>query len=718
MKTLIKTVGISLVLAMCGGCSDDNAPGAIQPGTFVDAGDADMGGWSDTTQDGTDNQDVGVDSTVGDSTIDGADTGPDPTDSGSDGVFDVSDANPDAFDAQDVNDEPEVPDPLPPIRFAIIGDYGVDNGNEAATAALINSWDPEFIVTVGDNNLPNGAAGTIDENIGKYFHDYIYPYTGSYGAGSPDGNRFWPTLGNHDWMTDDSPTAYTDYFELPNNERYYDMVIGPVHFFMIDSDNDEPDGRSWGSTQADWFETRMAASTAPFQFAFFHHPPFSSGYHGSSSSMQWPWETLGIDATITGHEHTYERLTVNGVPHINAGMGGQSLRSHSTHLSSTRVQYEGEFSAVLVDVDEHFAMFSAIDVDGGLFDRVVLRPDGGFARPGEWLVTAGSTWSYLDDGSDQGTAWREAAFSESWATGPAPLGYGDGDEATVVSFGTDSGNKHITTYFRHQFEVVEPDAYGLLELGVRRDDGAIAYLNGTEVFRTNMPDGTVNYLTVAAGGTSDESSFFGTEVDPGLLVTGTNLLAIEVHQRSGSSSDIKLDAELLATTDDNVLIPFGAQWHYLDEGELPPDNWSGLGFVDDSWAEGPAPLGYGNGNEATTVDNGGNPSDVRVTTWFRHTFSVTDTSGFDNLLLCLVRDDGAVVYLNGTEVHRINLPVDTVSSSTYAHTTIGGFQESQYHETIVDPALLVEGDNVIAVEVHQASAGSSDLRLDLELSML
>ena len=92
------------------------------------------------------------------------------------------------------------PTPLPPVRFAVIGDYGLAGDAEAAVAALVHSWQPDFILTVGDNNYPSGATDTMDENVGQYFQAYIYPYYGQYGPGA-DTNRFFPTLGNHDWTT-------------------------------------------------------------------------------------------------------------------------------------------------------------------------------------------------------------------------------------------------------------------------------------------------------------------------------------------------------------------------------------------------------------------------------------------------------------------------------------------------------------------------------------
>lgn len=166
------------------------------------------------------------------------------------------------------------------------------------------------------------------------------------------------------------------------------------------------------------------------------------------------------------------------------------------------------------------------------------------------LVPTGAVWKYLDNGSDQGTAWRATAFNDStWPAGAAQLGYGDGDEATTVGFGPDANNKFITTYFRRAFSVTNASLFNSLTLRLLRDDGAVVYLNGVEVWRTNMPTGPVNNLTpasVAIGG-ADETTFVQTTLSPSLLVSGTNILAVELHQSGGTSSDISFDLQLIGS---------------------------------------------------------------------------------------------------------------------------------------------------------------------------
>jgi hypothetical protein len=166
------------------------------------------------------------------------------------------------------------------------------------------------------------------------------------------------------------------------------------------------------------------------------------------------------------------------------------------------------------------------------------------------FVTKGSAWKYLDDGSNQGMAWTSRTFTDSaWASGPAPLGYGDANgqlPATPIGYGPDLNNKYITTYFRRAFTVSNPASVNGLSVSIQRDDGAVVYLNGVEIFRSNMPAGPISYLTPAASvvGTVDETAFYPQPVDPSLLASGANVLAVEIHQSGGTSSDVIFDLEL------------------------------------------------------------------------------------------------------------------------------------------------------------------------------
>ena len=198
------------------------------------------------------------------------------------------------------------------IAFAIIGDYGRDTPQEDSVAKMVKSWNPDFIITVGDNNYPLGSASTINAHIGKYYCDYIY---------NPDApvsqqcngkatrekfNRFFPSPGNHDNYTKGAK-PYRNYFTLPGDENNYEFTWGPVHFYSINSGTE-------GNTAPqvkDWLKNSLASNKLPFKLVYFHHPPFSSGSHGSAPNMQWPFHDWGVDAVLAGHEHFYAKVIDN-----------------------------------------------------------------------------------------------------------------------------------------------------------------------------------------------------------------------------------------------------------------------------------------------------------------------------------------------------------------------------------------------------------------------
>jgi hypothetical protein len=164
------------------------------------------------------------------------------------------------------------------------------------------------------------------------------------------------------------------------------------------------------------------------------------------------------------------------------------------------------------------------------------------------LIRSNSVWKYLDNGTDPGSAWRAPGFDDStWASGPGQLGYGDGDEATVVSFGPDPANKFITTYFRRSFEVVQAAALSNLVMHVLRDDGVAVYLNGVEVFRNNLPAGPIDFHTLATAVAADENVYVPVAIPSSALVSGRNVIAAEVHQVNVTSSDLGFDLALFAS---------------------------------------------------------------------------------------------------------------------------------------------------------------------------
>ncbi len=157
------------------------------------------------------------------------------------------------------------------------------------------------------------------------------------------------------------------------------------------------------------------------------------------------------------------------------------------------------------------------------------------------LVDAGAAWEHQADGADLGTAWREPGFDQTgWTSGLAQLGMGDGDEATTLPAG------RVTYYFRHGFTVAADVTPSELSLSVVRDDGAVVYLNGIEVWRDNLPAGPVTASTraVTAIAGADESAWQTVTIPATALQPGANVLAVEVHNNAPSSSDLSFDLRL------------------------------------------------------------------------------------------------------------------------------------------------------------------------------
>jgi len=261
------------------------------------------------------------------------------------------------------------------LRFAVIGDYGSGTSNERDVAIMIDSWAPALIATVGDNNYPAGAAETIDQNIGQFFHAYIAPYKGKFGKGAPV-NRFFPIPGHRDWDSPNGLKPYLDYFSLPGNERYYDFASGPVHFFMLDSDEREPDGASPASTQGRWLRQRLGESKAPWKLVFAHHAPYTSHAVPDVEHMRWPFKEWGADAVLSGFFHVYERLLVEGIPYFVNGTGGLWVSDFGEVDPRSQFRYRAEFGAMLVDASPSRIVFRFVNRKGQIVDEyAIVKPE-------------------------------------------------------------------------------------------------------------------------------------------------------------------------------------------------------------------------------------------------------------------------------------------------------------------------------------------------------
>ena len=556
----------------------------------------------------------------------------------------------------------------------------------------------------------------------------------------------------------------------------------------------------------------------------------------SSASATHAWTAAGeyvvrcIVSDMKGGVASFWRIVRIGSPSTFRISGrvindlGEPMQNARVYVSGTRMAYtgsDGAYNIVALPAGSYTVRASldqwtfsgvgfgnpvAVGPNAGNVDFIGV-PAGGIST--EILVAQGSEWKYLDDGSNQGTNWIGLDFNDvTWNAGPAQLGYGDNDETTVVRSNGTSG-RIITTYFRHLFQVTNVFDLTAITLALLRDDGGVVYLNGREVFRSNMPLGPVNHLTRASDTADDESAFYEKTLDAADFVDGTNILAVEIHQESPTSSDISFDLSISALNIGNLprAIAIGsplnnsfvvgptnvfvnvnasagrgatiarvnvfangnslgeaterpysivwsnppvaihtltaiatdsagltltsapvafsvsgvvaarrAPWKYLDNGSDQGTNFARLDYNDSTWLEGPAPLGYGETYIRTPVAFGTNLSAKHITTYFRRSLSLDNADSLTNVVFRLMRDDGAVVWLNGVEIFRSNMPTGAIDYLTRAAAGVDlAADESRYYEFPVEHGRLVNGPNLLAVEVHQSAPTSSDLAFDLEI---
>jgi hypothetical protein len=204
------------------------------------------------------------------------------------------------------------------------------------------------------------------------------------------------------------------------------------------------------------------------------------------------------------------------------------------------------------------------------------------------LVPFGSEWRYLDDGSNQGTAWRAPAFNDSgWSNGLAQLGFGDQDEQKPIR-PTNQLGAIATYYFRKTISVPNPAQYGSFGLQLLRDDAGIVYFNGREVLRSpNMPPGEVPYNMFTGGTAPPDNTIDSATLDNtgNVLNAGTNVIAVEIHQQSAGSSDASFDLDLggnplttlrAARFDDELVFSWSEPALHLEWSDSLPGAWTPL----------------------------------------------------------------------------------------------------------------------------------------------
>ncbi len=238
-----------------------------------------------------------------------------------------------------------------------------------------------------------------------------------------------------------------------------------------------------------------------------------------------------------------------------------SLRNFSRMKLTSQTRRTAKLHA---SIPEARLTFNGIPIPTNTFDGQYYPPltvkaeaPSGYTFTG-WRVTSNNsvelfptsqTWRYYDKGSLDGVNWRDADYNDSqWSSGPAPLGYYVGGSryyATTIGYGGNVNSKYPTYYFRTSFNLDEaPVGNETFQLAFTVDDGMIVYVNGVEAARYNMPAGNVNYNTYASTYAPNNPDSGTTKLDASLFRQGTNVIAVEVHNNSGISSDIYWSASL------------------------------------------------------------------------------------------------------------------------------------------------------------------------------
>jgi hypothetical protein len=347
------------------------------------------------------------------------------------------------------------------------------------------------------------------------------------------------------------------------------------------------------------------------------------------------------------------------------------------------------------------------------------------------ILPAGSTWSYYFNGATAvGADWKQASFDDAtWAKGAAPLGFGSSTIATNIDVPAGQ-TRAVTSYYRKKITIAPGATFGTVTLTTRADDGVAVHVNGTEVARSNVGDGTLASNTYAKSAPRTATAVadpLTVTIPVSALRVGENTIAVEVHSMYKATPDSSMDASITATAGSNApspapatttpLVAKGATWsYYADNTAAVPADWKTSTTATTAWRTGAAPLGWGTGPIATNIDV---PEGATrpLTSYFRRSFTVQDAGAVTALSLTTRADDGIAVYVNGTEVGRSNLPTGTLTASTYALSAPSTATAVANAVTwSVPPGVLVDGANTVSVEVHSNYRATPSTSMDLTLT--
>ena len=255
------------------------------------------------------------------------------------------------------------------FTFAVFGDFGAGTPEQLTVSKQLEQAPAEFALLCGDMVYSRGEEEHYDLRFFEPYRNSLRRMT------------FWPALGNHDVGEKDGAAALA-VFDVPANGpsgvqtgRNYSFDYGNAHIAAIDSN---ASAETLGNVIGPWLEKDMAATSQPWKFVFFHHPPFSSAAHGENAKMRDVmvpfFRRAKIDIVFAGHDHSYERTRpMDGVIYIVSGNAGARLYPHEHQHDYTEKFYSQRHGLTFVTIDGGQLQLRHVNVDGQEIDRLELR---------------------------------------------------------------------------------------------------------------------------------------------------------------------------------------------------------------------------------------------------------------------------------------------------------------------------------------------------------
>ncbi|MCA9670027.1 MAG: metallophosphoesterase [Myxococcales bacterium] len=564
-----------------------------------------------------------------------------------------------------------------PYRLWIVGDSGTGGSQQAAVRdamlAHVGQSRPDLFLHMGDMAYNDGKDAEFQVGFFNMYQSILRDTV------------CWPTMGNHEGHSASSSTQsgpYYDAYVLPKaaeagglasgTEAYYSFDYANAHFVVLDS-HDSP--RSPTGAMLTWLKSDLAATSQPWVIAYWHHPPYTKGSHDSDTEGQLRdmrenalpiLEAAGVDLVLGGHSHIYERsYLVQGAYATPTVAGNHIIDNGSGALDSSGGPYTKSGGAGAVYI---------VAGHGGT----------GVSRKGThplMFVTEAINGSTLVDIEGNVLRGRNVRF-----------------DGTVSD----------------RFTLVKGDA-----LVLSAPDGGESYTPGDPI--------SVKWVTVGAAvakvdvelSTDDGKTW--TTVLSGITNSGSatfNAPAVDTQQARvrvrDSAQPSKVDgsdgAFTITSSAPRDVITFGDTWLYFDEGRDPGASWMDSGFDDKSWPSGAGQLGYGDNDEATKLFDA---SPNRPSVYFRK--HITVDRAVAAAALRVLHDDGVAIWINGQRV--FDRYIQGTDYASFATQTSNDNEISSATLDLTSQNPFVVGDNVIAVMVKQASATSSDLSFDLQLTL-